>query len=123
MMDALRGAGASLVASAVLEGGPAQRQATPTRRPPAAWPRRSRRPAARRRCEAAAALGALAAEWETSPATLAIAFALEHPLLASALVGATSPAQLDETLAAVALHAKLSAADRARLRAVNGERG
>lgn len=41
----------------------------------------------------------------TSPARVAIAFVLEHPLLAVALVGATSPGQLDETLAAVALHA------------------
>lgn len=122
MMAALRGAGASLVASAPLEGGllsgkyadsaAAGRMAETLAQAGSATALR-----------AAAALAALAVEWGTSPATLAIAFALEHPLLASALVGATSPAQLDETLAAVALHAKLSAADRARLRAVNGERG
>jgi len=120
MLAALRGAGAGLVASAPLEGGLLSgkyAEAGASGRMAAALAEAASAKALR----AAAALTALAREWGTSPATLAIAFTLEHPLLASALVGATSPAQLDETLAGVALHAELSAADRDRLRAVDGD--
>jgi L-glyceraldehyde 3-phosphate reductase len=119
MVAALRGAGAGLVASAALEGGllsgkyddemVAGRMAgaldDPARRAP---------------LDAGRALRALAREWGTSAAALAVAFVLEHPSLASVLIGATSPAQLDESVAGPALHAGLSEADRARLRAVAG---
>ena len=44
---------------------------------------------------------ALAAELGTSPAALAIAFALANPAVASVLFGATSPAQIDENTAAL----------------------
>lgn len=117
MTAALRGAG--LVASAPLEGGLLSGKYADA----GACGRMAgtlAEAANARALAAAAALAELAREWGTSPATLAIAFVLEHPLLASALVGATSPGQLDETLAAVALHAELSAADRARLRALDG---
>jgi aryl-alcohol dehydrogenase-like predicted oxidoreductase len=119
MTAALRGAGAGLVASAPLEGGLLSGKyadaAAPGRMAGALAEAASASALA-----AAAALAELAREWGTSPATLAIAFVLEHPLLASALVGATSPAQLDQTLAAVALQADLSPADRTRLRALDG---
>ena len=98
MMAALRGAGASLVASAPLEGGLLSGKYADA----AASGRMAEtlaEPASARSLRAAAALAALAREW------------------------GTSPAQLDETLAGVALHAELSAADRARLRAVDGEGG
>ena len=119
MSAALRGAGAGLVASAPLEGGLLSGKYADA----AAHGRMAgalAEAASASALAAAAALAELAREWGTSPATLAIAFVLEHPLLASALIGATSPAQLDQTLAAVALHADLSAADRARLRALDG---
>ena len=122
MTAALRGAGASLVASAPLEGGLLSGKYA-TAAVSGRMAGTLAEAASVRALQAAAALAALAREWGTSPATLAIAFTLEHPLLASALVGATSPAQLDQTLAAVALHAQLSAADRARLRALDGDGG
>jgi aryl-alcohol dehydrogenase-like predicted oxidoreductase len=119
MTAALCAAGAGLVASAPLEGGLLSGKYADA----GACGRMAgslAEAASARALAAAAALAELAREWGTSPATVAIAFVLEHPLLASALVGATSPGQLDETLAAVALHAGLSAADRARLRALDG---
>ena len=122
MTAALRASGAGLVASAPLEGGLLSGKYADA----GASGRMAgtlTEPASARALAAAAALAELAREWGTSPATLAIAFVLEHPLLASALVGATSPAQLDQTLAAVALHAELSAADRARLRALDAGGG
>lgn len=51
---------------------------------------------------AVAAYCALAAEWGMSGATLALRFALHRPLVASAVVGATSEAQLAELVAAAA---------------------
>ena len=54
------------------------------------------------------------------PRRLAVAFVFDHPSLASVLVGATAPAQLDEVVAGVALHAELSNDDRARLRGLAG---
>lgn len=49
-----------------------------------------------------AAYCALAAEWGLSGAALALRFALHRPLVASAVVGATSEAQLEELVAAAA---------------------
>jgi aryl-alcohol dehydrogenase-like predicted oxidoreductase len=50
-------------------------------------------------------LRAVAAETATSPATLAIAFALAHPRTASVLFGATSAAQIAENVAALEVDA------------------
>ena len=119
MVAALRGAGAGLVASAALEGGLLSGKyddETMSGRMAGAL----EDPARRAALDAGRALRALAHEWGTSAATLAIAFVLDHPALASVLIGATSPAQLEETLAGPVLHAELSEADRARLRAVLG---
>ena len=121
MLAALRAAGAGLVASAPLEGGLLSGKYAK----PGAGGRMGAAasdPAHARTLAIAGELADLASEWGTSPVALAIAFVLDHPLIASALVGATSPAQLDETLAGVALHGSLSEAERARLHAVGAER-
>jgi aryl-alcohol dehydrogenase-like predicted oxidoreductase len=52
---------------------------------------------------AARALAPLAAELGTTPAALAIAFALSHARVASVLFGATSPSQIAENRGALAL--------------------
>jgi len=52
-------------------------------------------------------LRALAAGLDTTPAALAIAYALRHPAVASALLGATSPAQVAENVAALDVAARL----------------
>ena len=98
MGDALRRCGAGVVASAVLEGGlltgkydaagVAGRMSGALDGPTAVAALAGGR-----------ALRALADEWGTSAAALAVAFALDHPSVASVLVGATSPGQLDEILA------------------------
>lgn len=49
---------------------------------------------------AVAAYCALATDWGLSPASLALRFVLGHPLVASAVVGATSEGQLAELVAA-----------------------
>jgi L-glyceraldehyde 3-phosphate reductase len=61
-------------------------------------------------------LGDLAERLETTPAALAIAFTLAHPLTASVLFGASSVAQLEANLAATALLERLATADMAELR-------
>jgi aryl-alcohol dehydrogenase-like predicted oxidoreductase len=117
MLSALRGAGAGLVASAALEGGLLTGKydgADATGRLAATFAE----PASGAAVTVGRELRALAGEWGTTAAALAVAFVLDHQLLASVLVGATSPAQLDEIVGAVALHAGLSSSDRARLRAV-----
>jgi aryl-alcohol dehydrogenase-like predicted oxidoreductase len=50
-------------------------------------------------------LRSVADEAGYSPAALAIAFALAHPAVASVLFGATSPAQIDENVAALEVDA------------------
>jgi aryl-alcohol dehydrogenase-like predicted oxidoreductase len=67
---------------------------------------------------AAADLAVLAEEWGVEPAQLALAFALDHPHLASLLFGATSPAQLATNVAALDVHRSLDDEQRARLRLV-----
>lgn len=52
---------------------------------------------------AAEPLAALAQGWGTSAATVAMALALSHPACVNALFGATTPAQVDQALAAFAL--------------------
>jgi aryl-alcohol dehydrogenase-like predicted oxidoreductase len=63
-------------------------------------------------------LRALARELDTTPAALAIAFALANPRVASVLFGATQPAQIAENAAAVKLLARMGEAELASLRAL-----
>ena len=63
----------------------------------------------------AARLVALAGEWHVSATHLAFAFALSHPRLASVLFGATTPEQLHENVAALAVHDALDDGQRATL--------
>ena len=75
-------------------------------------------PARRPARDGGRALAALAADWGTSAAALAVAFALGHPSVASVLVGATSPVQLDQLLDGIALSERLDESQRLALRAV-----
>ena len=59
-------------------------------------------PPARLSAAAVAAYCQLAADWGLSGANLALRFVLGHPLVASAVVGATNGKQLGELLAAAA---------------------
>ncbi|HMK13007.1 MAG TPA: aldo/keto reductase, partial [Acidimicrobiales bacterium] len=68
--------------------------------------------------DAARRLGALAARLDTAPATLAIAFALANPEVATVLFGATRPAQIEQNVAALELEARLDDADRSELGAI-----
>jgi len=63
----------------------------------------------------AAAVVALAGEWDVTPANLAFAFALDHPRLSSLLFGATSPEQLLENVGSLAVYDSLDQAQRDRL--------
>jgi L-glyceraldehyde 3-phosphate reductase len=102
MGTALDACGAPVVASYVLAGGlltgkydtdPGAGRAAGTLDTPAS---RAALGAARRLKQVADSLG-------TSPAAAAVAFALAHPRVASALLGATSPAQLGQNVAALDL--------------------
>jgi L-glyceraldehyde 3-phosphate reductase len=64
---------------------------------------------------AAGPLGALAARVGVASSTLAYAFALEHPSVASVVFGATRPEQVAENVAAVGLLERLDASARAEL--------
>ncbi len=63
----------------------------------------------------AAAVVELAREWNVSPASLAFSFALAHPRLASVLFGATSPEQVRENVASLAVFESLTDDQRRRL--------
>ncbi len=63
----------------------------------------------------AAALVELAREWDVSPASLALSFALSHPRLASLLFGATSAEQLRENVASLEVFNSLDDDQRRRL--------
>ncbi|HEX3978888.1 MAG TPA: aldo/keto reductase [Solirubrobacteraceae bacterium] len=120
MEAALQATGASLIPSATLAGG-----ALTGKYSEGASGRLSAELAEGRRTRELALGAALrepAARLETTPATLAIAFTLLHPRTASTLIGATSPAQIDAALAAVALAERLAEEDVAQLRAL-AERG
>ena len=67
---------------------------------------------------AAGELAALASEVGTTPAVLAMAFALANPAVATILFGATSPAQIRENVAAAHVAAALTESQLARLRAI-----
>jgi voltage-dependent potassium channel beta subunit len=60
----------------------------------------------------------LAAEYQATPAQLAIAWCLANPQVSSVILGASKPAQLADNLGAVELHARLHDADIARIEAV-----
>jgi len=67
---------------------------------------------------AADQLTLLGAQLEQPPASLAIAFALSHPKVASVLFGATAPEQIHENVAALSLAERLQERDLERLRAI-----
>jgi aryl-alcohol dehydrogenase-like predicted oxidoreductase len=69
---------------------------------------------------AAADLRALAVEFDTAPAALAIAFVLARDDVASVLFGATTPGQIAENVAAVDVLDRLGEDGLARLRAIGG---
>ena len=69
---------------------------------------------------AAAELRALATELETTPAVLAMAFALANRDVATILFGATSPEQIRENVAAAEVAEALTENQLARLRAIGG---
>ena len=68
-------------------------------------------PAARASLEAARRLRPIAEALNASPAAVAIACALAHPRVATALLGATSPAQLTENVAALDVLERVGAAE------------
>jgi aryl-alcohol dehydrogenase-like predicted oxidoreductase len=107
MHAALASCGAPIVASFVLAGGvltgkydrdPAAGRATGTLDDARVVPA----------VNAATPLVALAAEVDTTPAALAVAFTLANPDVGSVLFGATSPAQLDENVSALEVLERLS---------------
>ena len=105
MDAALEATGASLVPSAALAGG-----ALTGKYAEGGSGRLSAEPADGRRVRELAIGAALrepARRLQTTPATLAIAFTLVHPRSASTLIGATSPAQIDDALAAATLAERL----------------
>jgi aryl-alcohol dehydrogenase-like predicted oxidoreductase len=63
-------------------------------------------------------LRAFADEHGESPASLAIAFALANPIVASVLFGATRPEQIAQNLEAVDMLERLSGEDLTELRAL-----
>ena len=116
MDAALEATGASLVPSASLAGG-----ALTGKYAEGGSGRLSAEPAGERRVRELAIGAALrkpARRLQTTPATLAIAFTLVHPRSASTLIGATSPAQIDDALAAVELAGRLGPEDERALRAL-----
>jgi L-glyceraldehyde 3-phosphate reductase len=117
MAVALRDSGAALVPSAVLAGGALTGKYDDARAGGRLAQRRDD-PALAPARDAGRRLTALAAELGTTPAALAIAFAMAHPACASVLVGATSAAQVADAAAAAAVAARLDAGQLARLRAI-----
>ena len=64
------------------------------------------------------ALGALAQEWGVTASSLAFAFVLGHPRLASVLFGATSPEQVRQNVASLEVFERLIPAQLDQLRAI-----
>jgi aryl-alcohol dehydrogenase-like predicted oxidoreductase len=116
---ALAAVGASVVASAVLASGALTGKYA---RPGASGRIAHELDAERHRAalEASSRLRDLAARYDTRPATLAIAFALANPRVASVLFGATRPEQVGENVAAAGLLGRLDAPALAELRRVGG---
>jgi aryl-alcohol dehydrogenase-like predicted oxidoreductase len=105
MDEALTASGAGLVASFVMAGGVLTGKYDVGGRGRASDQLDDPRLVAAR--ELGGRLRALAAETATSPAALAIAFALAHPRTASVLFGATSPAQIAENVSALDVDAAI----------------
>jgi len=63
-------------------------------------------------------LAELARAFDTTPATLAVAFTLTNPRVASVLFGATAPEQVAQNAAALALADRLDDAQLSQLRAI-----
>ncbi len=117
MRDALEAASASVVASAVLSGGAltgkyARLGADGRLSGELADPRR------KRAFQVGERLRGLADEMGTTPARLAIAFALSNPRVASVLFGATSPEQVAENVSALDVLASLEPGTLTQLRSV-----
>jgi L-glyceraldehyde 3-phosphate reductase len=106
MKRALDACGAPVVASFVLAGGVLTgKYGTDPNAGRAAGQLADRR--YRAAAEAAGQLAQLARELDTTPAALAIAFALHNPNIATALFGATSPEQLRQNAAGLELATRL----------------
>jgi aryl-alcohol dehydrogenase-like predicted oxidoreductase len=120
MQRALERTGASVVASAVLAGG-----ALTGKYAHGATGRLSDRPdnpVLRAAAGPARELQSLALEWEAAPATLAIAFALSRPTVASVLFGATTPEQVRQNCEAAELVQRLDGEQLARLVSIGSQR-
>jgi L-glyceraldehyde 3-phosphate reductase len=111
MTAALSEAGASVVASAVLASGALTGRGRTGRAATV-----SDDPRWRLAFEIGDQLRYLAAELDTTPVRLAIAFALANPHVATVLFGASKPEQVWENVGAVELLARLSEAELAELR-------
>jgi aryl-alcohol dehydrogenase-like predicted oxidoreductase len=117
MVTALDACGAPVIASFVLAGGvltgkydtdPAAGRAAGTLEDPSVAAAAA----------AGRALAELARELETTPAALAVGFALANPRVASVLFGATTPAQVQQNADALAVAARLDDESRERLNAI-----
>lgn len=118
MVTALDGCGVHVVASAVLAGGLLSgkyRAASASGRLAGNLDPSRQGPA----LDAAEQLDALAEEFGTTSAALAIAFALANPRVASVLFGATSVEQVAQNVSALDTLTAMSAAQLAQLRAIS----
>ena len=120
MVEVLRSCGMSVIASWVLAGGVLTgKYATPGT--PGRMAEELDSPRVQPAVEAVARLRTLAEDVGTTPAALAIAFALAKPNVASVLFGATSPDQVAENLRAWDLLGSLSAPQLAELEGIGVE--
>jgi aryl-alcohol dehydrogenase-like predicted oxidoreductase len=110
---ALESVGVSVVASEVLARGALSGRGESGRAAEAAAS-----PRLRRALELGNALRYLAAELDTTPVRLAIAYTLSNPVVAAALFGASRPEQVLENVGALDLLARLGDAELAELRAL-----
>jgi len=111
MQDALGEAGASVVASASLAFGALSGKYATAAGAGGRIADELHDPRFAAALAAAAPLGELAERLGTAPATLAYAFALAHPAVASVVFGATKPEQITENVAAIELLRRLDRAE------------
>jgi L-glyceraldehyde 3-phosphate reductase len=114
---ALQASGASIVASATLAAGALTGKYAHTDASGRIAEQRDE-PVHQAALSAGQELLSLGARFEAPPAALAIAFALQHPNVASVLFGATAPEQVEANVAALDLLGRLGDGDRARLDAI-----
>jgi L-glyceraldehyde 3-phosphate reductase len=117
MAEALEGAGASVVASAVLAFGALSGKYA-VHGAAGRIAGELDNPDLQAALKAAEPLRSLAERLNTTPAPLAIAFTLANPRVASVLFGATTPAQIAENVEALELLVRLSESDLDELRDV-----